>query len=449
MAEFSRKLNFLLDSKINFNREELKAELGINILEAQLPTFKLFICNFAHLRDYDISFTYGNNPTPPDYANPHRATARRIQGVTEKLDKAKLVDLDIGKPRNRKEPAEQSTVTPHKKLEDWIESKGLYDKGSVFINSETHVRLRTPRRAIKTKQGVTIRRKVVEYKPTRYTRQIDNFFNKYQKKLQQWGLAIDGEPLVNFHLWFNLIDYSHLGYKGKNGNPLLRFSGRWHGEWNDLTESQRLERLSFKGYRSLVEIDRNASILNTLSIWETGNPLKKKDGWSMSFSGEEVDRKQVKRVGTMIINRKNRSALTKAYFNEYIKHHYEDLKDKPIKEIKSSDLEALSIKHSVELHQIQRIATYLQTYYPDISHWFFRGVASGQFASFLESNLMVRVIQRCMSRNLPVVSVYDSIIVPKKHEKEAKEIMRTSDLRGTRALLLNDEQGILNPKTAR
>ena len=68
---------------------------------------------------------------------------------------------------------------------------------------------------------------------------------------------------------------------------------------------------------------------------------------------------------------------------------------------------------------------------------------------FLESNLMVRVIQRCMSRNLPVVSVYDSIIMPKKHEKEAKEIIRTSDLRGTRTLLLNDEQGILNPKTAR
>ena len=59
-----KKINLLLDSDVNFTQQELKEELGIHILSNQLPTFKLFMLNFAEHQE-PIAFSSGNNRYPP------------------------------------------------------------------------------------------------------------------------------------------------------------------------------------------------------------------------------------------------------------------------------------------------------------------------------------------------------------------------------------------------
>ena len=97
LEEDYRRLNYLLDSPQSFTREQLKSELGINILPNQLPTFKLFVLNFRTNNREAISFSYGNNPHPIDRYNPHKITYSTLQGVIDKLNEAKLIKFVKGK----------------------------------------------------------------------------------------------------------------------------------------------------------------------------------------------------------------------------------------------------------------------------------------------------------------------------------------------------------------
>ena len=40
------KINYLLNTKTQFTKENIKEELGIKLVTNQVPTFKLFMCNF-------------------------------------------------------------------------------------------------------------------------------------------------------------------------------------------------------------------------------------------------------------------------------------------------------------------------------------------------------------------------------------------------------------------
>mgnify|MGYP001166209068 CR=1 FL=1 len=59
------RLNYLLDSKIDFKLQEVNEQLGINILPNQLSTFKLLMCNFWNTERM-IGISIGNNLTPPN-----------------------------------------------------------------------------------------------------------------------------------------------------------------------------------------------------------------------------------------------------------------------------------------------------------------------------------------------------------------------------------------------
>ena len=74
------KINYLLNTKTQFTKEAIKEELGIKLVTNQLPTFKLFMCNFYQYED-PIGFSFGNNPHPPKTWNPHQVTYSTIQGV--------------------------------------------------------------------------------------------------------------------------------------------------------------------------------------------------------------------------------------------------------------------------------------------------------------------------------------------------------------------------------
>ena len=109
------KINLLLDSDVSFTQQEIKEELGLHILPNQLPTFKMFMVNFAEHRE-PLAFSVGNNQYPPHDFNVHEVTYSTVQGVVGKLDKSKLANFFKGKPRSRKEKAELSRLKPSKKL---------------------------------------------------------------------------------------------------------------------------------------------------------------------------------------------------------------------------------------------------------------------------------------------------------------------------------------------
>ena len=63
---------------------------------------------------------------------------------------------------------------------------------------------------------------------------------------------------------------------------------------------------------------------------------------------------------------------------------------------------------------------------------------------FLESNMVLGVLDKLTRANIPNLNIYDNFIFPKKHKKQVEEIMfEERNLEWLRRLLAKDEQGQL------
>jgi len=412
-----KKIELLLDSDVSFTQQEIKDELGLHILPNQLPTFKMFMVNFAEYRE-PLAFSAGNNPYPPHDFNIHDATCATVQGVYKKLDEARLAKFFKGKPRSRKEKAELSRLKPSKKLLNWLEVKFPYDD-SIYLNPQTHVRLRNSKKNI------------VSYNSTTYTKHVDLVMSNYHQKLIEWRYCLDGIPQEKLHMYCNFGFFD----KDSTGNPNIRYGGRWWSEHNQLSSKDRVNRISFdnvKGGDDLVELDFKSSILTALRYWELGREPEK-DHYELFRHDEYVDRKHIKNLVKLMLNRKRRG-LKEAYGKKF----YETKDGKPKKN--------LTIEQKVELHWINDTAgRFIAKMHSDIRHWFFKGKRGGQLASFIETNLMLEILRRCCNENIACLTVYDSFLVPKKHQKRVYQLMYEEDILSfVKRLLQRDEQPTIN-----
>lgn len=412
-----KKIELLLDSDVNFTQQELKEELGIHILPNQLPTFKLFMLNFAEHRE-PIAFRSGNNRYPPHDFNIHDVTYSTVQGVYKKLDEARLATFIAGSPRLRKKKAQLSRLRPSKKLLDWLDTRFPY-ADSIYLNPQTHVRLRNDKK------------NVVSYNPTTYTRHVDRVMRNYHQKLDEWGYSLDRVAMDKVHMYCNFGKFD----LDSTGNPNIRYGGRWWSEHMQISDKERAKRISFvnvKGGDNLVELDFTSSILTALRYWELGREPET-DHYKLFRHDEYVDRNHIKNLVKLMLNRRAKG-LRKTYRERF----YETKDGKPRKN--------LSHKQKIELHWLYDTAgRFVSKMHYDIRHWFFKGKRMGALASFIESNIVLEIVRLCCDENIPVLTVYDSFIVPKKHEKRVYELMYEEDiLPFVKRLLQRDEQPTVN-----
>ena len=405
------KINYLLNTKTQFTKETIKEELGIKLVTNQLPTFKLFMCNFYQYED-PIGFSIGNNAHPPKAWNPHQVTYSTIQGVVKKLEDKGLITFTKGKASEYKEDRLLSKASASKKLSQWV----IDTIDEVYVDCDTHVRLRLAGNP----------NTVLPYEPTTYTNKVDSIMKNYHKKLSQWGLQIDGITLDNLHLFVNYQAVKD--QKDVKGNYLFRHGGRWYGPWNSIGSKERLKRISFKNAGTLTEEDYQASCSNALSLWESGQWLDKDPyefvglGVLKNFYADGIENKMRDRIKKVINIAPNvgKGKLKAAVGGKFKKHKHQKL------------MVSLS----------ERIIAGFKFLNPHIAHWIYKSELTGRKAMFIESNLVLGVIDRFCKADIPVVSIYDSFIFPKKYKQEAMKIIYdTKGLDWLKQTLAKDEQG--------
>jgi hypothetical protein len=219
------------------------------------------------------------------------------------------------------------------------------------------------------------------------------------------------------------------------GNPNIRYGGRWWSEHNQIAKETRTKRISFElaeGGDDLVELDFTSSIITALRYWELGREPET-DHYKLFRHDDFVDRNHIKNLVKLMLNRR-RKGLREAYSKRF----YETKDGKPRKNF--------SLKQKVELHWLyDTVGRYIGRMQYDIRHWFFKGKRGGQLASFIESNLMLEIVRRCCNENIPVLTAFDSCIVPKKHQKRVYELMYEEDILSfIKRLLQRDEQPTVN-----
>jgi hypothetical protein len=174
-----------------------------------------------------------------------------------------------------------------------------------------------------------------------------------------------------------------------------------------------------------MNIDYTACGTNDLYMWETGKLLEHdpysqtpyylyKDTHGVEGTKQKDIRKFIKRVVTIGINSDIKD-LNKTY-----DHHY---------------------KH---FHDAERLLTYYMLDNEPVAHWFGKGGVIGRRAMFLESNMVLGVLDKLTRANIPNLNIYDNFIFPKKYKKQVEEIMfEERNLEWLRRLLAKDEQGQL------
>jgi len=414
-----KAINYLLDSEVIFTQEQLEEELSIRFMNNQLRTFKLFMLNMF-VYDKAIAFSYGNNSHPVKEWNPHEVTYSPIQGVINRLIKAGLVKFIKGEASKSKKNRKASTVIAKPKFQDWINKQFYVDE--VFTNCNTHVRLRMARD----------KREIVPYEPTTYTQHIDSIMKRYHQKLEEWDLRIDGIQIPNLHLFVNFQAVKD--QVDSKGNYLIRHGGRWYGDWNAIKSSERLKRISFKGAGELMEEDYQACCSNALSLWETGEWIKGDPyQWVGSWLWSKVFHPQV--------DGKNEKDMRN--FIKSVMHIAPNISPKGLRDAWFKDNKK---KKYAEIYSTMalRVVEGFKFYNPEIAHWILDRELTGRKAMFIESNLMLGVLDRLIKADIPVVTIFDSFIIPKKKRKEAMEIIYDKDnLIWLKELLAKDEQGVL------
>ena len=160
-------------------------------------------------------------------------------------------------------------------------------------------------------------------------------------------------------------------------------------------------------------------------MWETGKFLDHdpynqipyylwKDTHGVEGTRREEARQFIKRSVNIGINRA-RHGIQKAYDNKY--------------------------KH---FHDVPRVLDYYKIDNEPIAKWIMNSRTVGRRAMFLESNMVLGVLDRLTKANIPSVTIFDSFIFPKKYEKQVRKIMyQERSLEWLRKLLAKDEQGQL------
>ena len=173
-----------------------------------------------------------------------------------------------------------------------------------------------------------------------------------------------------------------------------------------------------------MNIDYTACGTNALYMWETGKFLEHdpytqfpyylyKDTVGVDKSEKEL-RQFIKRVATIGIN--------------------EDIKS----------INQTYDKHYKHFHDAERCLDYYKLDNKPVAHWFGKGGVIGRRAMFLESNMVLGVLDKLTRANIPNLNIYDNFIFPKKHKKQVEEIMfEERNLEWLRRLLAKDEQGQL------
>ena len=406
-----RSLNYLLDSPQDFDREQIKNDLEINILPNQLTTFKAFVLNFVNY-DTAIGFTYGNNKHPIKAFNPHQITYSTLQGVINKLHQAKLIKFKKGEASHIKKERKKSIAEPTAKFTKWLSKNVWFEE--IYTNATSHIRLRDTNK------------NSLEHRETTYTKHVDSVMKRYHKKLKEWDLAIDGVSLENIHIFVNFTAVK--GQTDNKGHYLIRHGGRWWEQWTDMSSKQRLERLSFKKDKGqLMELDYQACGTNALYMWETGKFLDY-DPYAQFPYYLYKDT-----VGIAEMSHSELRNLIKNMVRIGINHGARGLQDAYEKDLGKSFA-----------HDIRRLMGNYRYNHEPIARWMLRGGVVGRRAMFLESNLVLGVLDKLTKANIPSITIYDSFIFPKKYEKQVEKIMyQERSLEWLRKLLAKDEQGQL------
>ena len=426
MKKISCNLN--LCSKGPVDKQDVLALLGREVasFKKRIRSLEMILCHCVWYPDSEILISLSNDTYPIPRYNPMGISAKPFIWVIKHLNKLGYIKLN--QQRNPlksvitgdEEPVRGAADTdkPKKFLTSSFTAtpKGLGLAAALGITDsnihiKNHVYLKF--KDVKDERG---KQALIEFAETEKTKQMEADMSIYCDYLNQQDIRLDGKQFKNIHLFRNFIDY--------DGTGKLEYGGRSGGYWTQVWKEDR-SKITINGKKTTSKgLDYSASQYNRLYEYLTGKCFDG-DPYELIVGRQKhkIPRSIVKKLAMYALNVKESVA------SKRLNYFYTPINKTTEKKKANGDWsgkkEAALYHSTMKLRGVSPLAckkAFLKKHHV-IKDYLYQDVRGGQFAVWLESNLVFAVARTAADWNIPCLTIHDEFLVAEEHQETMRELM--------------------------
>jgi len=393
--------------------------------KTQFQALRSVLCNLYIAKDRRVMARRKRESLGDNVTNPIRIGYLARNTTVDRLEKAGFIKVEKGDYLEGKE----TTIVATEKLKDWFKTTG-WSKEKLTNRINGYVLVRGSRR------------QPVSFKHTDYSKWVEEKLKEYNRLINQQDISIeingqrtsyDLSPITRPFIKHNIKGIEKLENKD------FIFGGRIYGPWASASGNDR-KTILINGEET-IEIDRTASHINAMYQFVTGSPYQYGDPYHLEVDGLVIPRFIVKKYSSLMQGSKPGYQSTAMRVTRSFREDAEK------KNAKQSDIDNYQIfLEWKKRYTPTKIIDSFLLKHSNISDYYRRGKAWGDAISCWESDIMFEVLVDLTDKGIPSLSVYDSVIVQKRHQDYVEKIINTMEYQDRKhlrdILLVNDKDGI-------
>ena len=400
-------LNLFLSSEnehIDDSCELLRKEIGLKRKE-QTKALKLLLCNLKIYPSKKLFVERRKKAIATQRANPFSVGAKAIISSLDALHEHDYIVQEIGKWILNK----NTTIISMPKLHTWFETHQWLNDDIEAINAQ-HITLRL-------NESIDNKKVFVDYEDTEYSTWLNYELEKYSELLNNTSIQLLDSSGGAVKEYSKLtITRGFIKHKSHPKNGEFLFGGRMSPPWVSLSGNDR-KRITINGEET-IEIDRPASHINAMYEVITGAPYSDGYPYDLIINNSLVPKHIVKNLSSFMQGAKSVAGTAISVGNHYKREsHKHDASEQDKlnygewhrykKRINSSTLAKEFLKKHIA-----------------VKNSYLRGKQYGDMIQCWEADIVFEVVIELVKREIPVLTVYDSFIVQKRHQELLKRLMK-------------------------
>ena len=409
-----------IDYELEYSAEyigELMASFSTTIgltRKEQTNALQIILLNLVYFNYPSLITPRARKKLVPNRSNPMGIGARSLASALDALERSDFVVQTIGYRDLARDTGSSTTIVATDKLKSFLNYHGFF-KYLIRRSPSAECLL------LRNRENIHQNKNLKDYTDSYRTNMMRTELVKYNSLLSNTDVCIlgdDGHPEIDLNSEFVTRKFIDFGLHDTEHTELFAFGGRMYAEWCNLSKVQR-SRIGLNG-EACIELDYPASHVNVMYKFETGDWYRDSDPYKLIVDGTETPRHLVKRLSSIMLNVSSEREAEKSLQSAYIK------KGQGIEDLEG-DTEGEDYIRTVDGVGLRSIISAYLEKHSLIADLFLRDKQTGAYIQFLESELVMDVVNRLTLEGIPCLTIYDSFIVQRQYQETLQDFMNTAE----------------------
>jgi len=412
----SIEINFKLDTEVLYVTAFIEA-LGDTIQlirKEQRNALTLVVLNLVYVRYAPLSVPRARKRLGTKRHNPFGIGARSLATVLDKLIAHGYITQVLGYKDLALNTGYNTVITAKSELVRSLIDHGIHKD---LIDISSHAEYLYLRNEKEIQGNKATKDFTNSYRSNMMTAELVSY-NSLLSDTDIRVLADNDDAEIDLNSRMAVRKFTDFGMHEPDGSELFAFGGRMFGEWASLSKAQR-QRIVLDGDQC-VECDYPASHVNVMYKDETGDWHSEGDPYYLEINSREIPRHIVKKLSSLMMFVSSKSSAARALQSAYIPRGQgiEDLEGNSHAEDYIRAVDGVGIPSIIDAYLDKHSV---------IAHLFLRDKMTGANIQYLESELVMDVVNKLTAQRIPCLTIYDSFIVPETHEGTLRALMASAE----------------------